>query len=198
MINMIHDKLNLCDTRLIWSLAGCYRPGTCLCCHRGCIPPLSSVPGTECTKYCAAPCCLSPLETEKTQKLQNVYGQIKLFFLFSNGTCNSLCCKSVTKYKYVANSTFALSINALIYPGNITFRTCTTVTGFTPIFTVSPVCYWALTLAAWGVHDEWTVLGFTPLALFLRHRAKRLFRLPLSPLGREPLHLNTQDGRSTY
>lgn len=59
----------------------------------------------------------------------------------------------------------------------------------------APVMCWALTLAAWGVQDEWTVLGFTPLALFLRHRAKRLFRLPLSPLGREPLHLNAQDGR---
>lgn len=33
------------------------------------------------------------------------------------------------------------------------------------------------------------MLGFTPLAFFLRHRAKRLFRLPLSPLGSEPLHL---------
>ena len=51
----------------------------------------------------------------------------------------------------------------------------------------------ALTLAAWGVQDEWTVLGFTPLALFLRHRAKRLFLLPLSPLGSEPLHLNTRE-----
>lgn len=33
------------------------------------------------------------------------------------------------------------------------------------------------------------MLGFTPLALFLRHSAKRLLRLPLSPVGRAPLHL---------
>lgn len=52
-----------------------------------------------------------------------------------------------------------------------------------------------LTLAACGVQDACTVLGLTPLALFLRHRAKRLFRLPLSPLGRAPLHLQETSQR---
>lgn len=61
-------------------------------------------------------------------------------------------------------------------------------------FAVTTTMMMMLTLAACGVQEEWTVLGFTPLALFLRHREKRLFRLPLSPLGREPLHLNAQDG----
>lgn len=53
----------------------------------------------------------------------------------------------------------------------------------------------SLTLAACGVHEECTVLGRTPLALFLRHRAKRLLRRPLSPLGSEPLHLRMEGAR---
>lgn len=34
------------------------------------------------------------------------------------------------------------------------------------------------------------MLGLTPLALVLLYRANLLFRLPRSPLGREPLYLS--------
>lgn len=121
---------------------GCYRPGTCLCCCHVCTPPPPSAPGTECTIYCAAPCCWSPLGTQNTQESRNDPSGVKNNF--------------------------------------------------------HPQCGWALTLAAWGVQEVWTVLGFTPLALVLRHRAKRLFRLPLSPLGREPLHLNNTRWKVSY
>lgn len=46
------------------------------------------------------------------------------------------------------------------------------------------------TLAAWGEQATWTVLGFTPFAFGLLQSAKRLLRLPRSPLGREPLYLH--------
>lgn len=45
------------------------------------------------------------------------------------------------------------------------------------------------TLLACGVFMMCTVLGLTPLALVLLYRANLLFRLPRSPLGREPLYL---------
>lgn len=46
------------------------------------------------------------------------------------------------------------------------------------------------TLVAWGVLRTCTVLGDTPLGLILLYRANLLFRLPRSPLGREPLYLS--------
>lgn len=45
------------------------------------------------------------------------------------------------------------------------------------------------TLLACGVLMMCTVLGLTPLALVLLYSANLLFRLPRSPLGREPLYL---------
>lgn len=50
------------------------------------------------------------------------------------------------------------------------------------------------TLLAWGVLRMCTVLGVTPLALVLLYSANRLFRLPRSPLGREPLYLWRERG----
>lgn len=50
------------------------------------------------------------------------------------------------------------------------------------------------TLLAWGVLRMCTVLGLTPLALVLLYRANLLFRLPRSPLGREPLYLSQRGG----
>lgn len=47
-----------------------------------------------------------------------------------------------------------------------------------------------LTFAAWGVQAICTVLGFTPFALGLLNKANRLFLLPLSPFGRDPLYLS--------
>lgn len=60
------------------------------------------------------------------------------------------------------------------------------------IFTLFPhLCSLNLfsTLLACGVLMMCTVLGLTPLALVLLYRANLLFRLPRSPLGREPLYL---------
>lgn len=39
-----------------------------------------------------------------------------------------------------------------------------------------------------------TALGLTPLALVLLYSANLLFRLPRSPLGREPLYLLQKEG----
>lgn len=50
------------------------------------------------------------------------------------------------------------------------------------------------TLLACGVLMMCTVLGLTPLALVLLYRANLLFRLPRSPLGREPLYLLERGG----
>lgn len=48
-----------------------------------------------------------------------------------------------------------------------------------------------IALAACAVQAACTVLGLTPLALGLLDRLKRLFLLPRSPLGREPLYPST-------
>lgn len=57
------------------------------------------------------------------------------------------------------------------------------------MFSAVIVCVCVRTLAAWGVQAMWTVLGLTPFALGRLKREKRLFRLPRSPFGSEPLYL---------